>query len=778
MHISSLFQPIIRGPKPVPLAADQFEFDIDRAGRRIVGPFSGMLVKTETVRIQGNRPFTWTGDTVLPDTSLGELRQFRCQVHMEGILPASEPQIRAILTALLKDGYDFDRLFYRALGQAVAEQRRAFGGNFFDALAFGQASVQAALAAAVVSAGLPVERVELRPRQYDLRPAFDLVDETDGVAIRSRDALEQHRITYKARLVWGRAREQLIACLAYDDKAITGRTPGPAMERPLVTGQIMPLEAYFRQLLIGALAQEPFAAIVAGEAAMLARVKSRISGSLGRGTGRVVDTLVIYPVLADLGQLNERSARFLHDYAITGIRGDTLRIEHVIRFTLTDRDRWRAQNSPDPEAFLRDQMRKATELFLHDKRFEDVVGLYLAQGGEALLGREVIARVSPIAATIGYRLDSSTAILAIPEHDFVVGTEIVLPESEYQLADAHLKPRMRLRVTVRVVDGNEFARALARQDDFRGQICTAIEQDVRTTLRSRSALDYYNSPSVNGVALPPDAGAGLSQILVDDAFSGALLDRLGTMLGSRFGLEVTHLDIEPGADPIIDRMQGLANRSIPYSEVFPFRRGGPATTVEMKADATIFVTGLAPAHWSSFYRSVRHFADDTVHIEAIKAMLRQTLSMLEHALVGDGRAALLSRDLHVQVVERFTERLREEFGLEAKLRPLSLSVYRPTSDRTVAMMLDAANLEFANALEARARLQDAASIDAEFERDRLTRRIDTIRKEIKALTEEQEETIGKTEAVQVLQDLKTGRIEPALTANGILPPPDRGKPAL
>ena len=662
MDISTLFEIVAKGPKPFKLAEHQFEFDIDQKSRRIVGALAGFLSVSETVRIQGNRPFTWTGEAVLPDTSLGVLRTLRCQVNLQGILPATDPALRDLLQLLLQDGFDFDRLLSRCLSQTVAELRDALKGQFFTALTSDVKRVYAGFADSLRKLGLPVTQVELRPRQYDTRPAFDLVDETEGVIIRSRDSLELNRATYKARLVWGTAPDQMIACLAYQDKVITGRS-GTAMAQPLVHGQVVPLEAYFRQLLAAALAEESWTDVIADDAALLDRVAARISAKLGCGTGRVVKTLVIHPVLKDLVQRNERAYRFLHEYPIMGTRGGKLQIEHAIRFTLIDRDRWVAQKSPDPEIFLRNEMRKATELFLHDKRFEDVVGLYLGRDDRGLARRgedgkgeleiKVEERVKPIALTIGYRLDSSSVILAIPEHDFVEGTEIALREDAFQLADQGLKPKMRIRVTVRVVNGTIFARALARQEDFRKQIEDAIEQNLRNALRGQSALNYYSSPSVNGVALPPDSSAPSdAKTHPQDAFTSAIHNSLTQMLELRFGLTVDEFDIQPSDDPIITRMLALASHRIPYDAAFEFARGSIAPAIRMQATATVFITVLSPQHWSSFYRSVPRYADAGAHIEAICAMLTQTLRLIEHALIGDGRSVIRPQELRAQNLQQ------------------------------------------------------------------------------------------------------------------------------
>ena len=129
-------------------------------------------------------------------------------------------------------------------------------------------------------------------------------------------------------------------------------------------GQVQPVEAYFRLLLAGALANESWSSVQAGDARVVENVRAVVSETLGCGTGRVVDTLVLFPLLGNAPQPVERSARFRSTYKVTGIQSEGLVIEHSITFELVDRDRWMAQHSPDPETFLKQQIIEATRLFL------------------------------------------------------------------------------------------------------------------------------------------------------------------------------------------------------------------------------------------------------------------------------------------------------------------------------------------------------------------------------------------------------------------------------
>src|SRR5262249_27069939 len=153
---------------------------------------------------------------------------------------------------------------------------------------------------------------------------------------------------YKARLVWSRTEpSHVIARLAYrgaiEGKDVTGR-PAPR----LIDGQVEPLEAWFRQLLAEELGREKLADVFANDRAMLDRVRTRVSERLGRGTGRVVESLVIHILQGDLSLRTERPLQFIWSYDIAEVGGAKLEAVHTVRYALEDRDRWIAAGREDP----------------------------------------------------------------------------------------------------------------------------------------------------------------------------------------------------------------------------------------------------------------------------------------------------------------------------------------------------------------------------------------------------------------------------------------------
>jgi hypothetical protein len=781
MQISELFQTIPSTPKPPPPGANQFEFTIDRNARRIRGGIGAFLGMGETIRVQANRPFTWIGRIELPDTSLGTLRAVRAEIELDGVLPASDLSIRTLLTRLLQDQFSFDRLFERALGEAITQQRVATQGSLIAEIRADPAKVQSAIAAFLRGDGLPVERVTIRPISYDTRATRDLVDEAEGIEVRSRGALEANKVTYKARLVWGKAKEQVLGRLAYQGQ-VEGRQPGPPLARALVAGQIQPLEAWFRHLLADALGHEAWSAIATGDARAIDNVIAAVSGPLGLGTGRIVDTLVVYPVRSNLPRVAERSARFRAKYTILGVRGEGLEIEHALRFVLIDRDRWIAQNSPEPEAFIRAEVIEATRVFLHNKRFEDVVGLYVGQEGEGQLGGAVASRVAPLASSIGYRLVSFAAILAIPEMDFIQGREIAFEEDRYQLADPNLRPAMRLTVRVRVHDGDEahFAKALARQEGgFEDQIRPVIAQTVRAALRGRPALEYYGSPFVNGVAIAVD-GDGTSwraETPERDPFTLKLRARLDATLREQFGLELVDFGLEPGTDPIIERIKGITSLPLRVHEGFMFQHTDPRvivdgdiaadprtdlakrTAIRMDVDAEIFIMGIAQECWTSFYSSVPRFETTADHANEIRQMFSQTMRLAEQKIVASARQGQITGELTADLIRTFAERIRQSYGLEARLRPLKIWVQRPQSNQATALILQELDLELRGLLARRRAITETTTDGEEDQRRRINGRIAEVRREMEEESARHDAEVDRTVAVHANQNLLTGDVE-------------------
>jgi hypothetical protein len=778
MQISELFQTVVSTPKSPPLGPDQFEFTIDRGAGSIRGAISTFFGMGETIRVQANRPFNWMGRVELPDTSLGNLRAVRTEIELDGSLPTSDQAIRALLTRLLQDQFSFDRLFQRALGEAITQQRVATQGSLIAAIRADPAAVQSAIVMFLRGDGLPVDRVTIRPISYDTRATLDLIDETEGIEVRGRGALEANKVTYKARLVWGKSPEQVLGRLAYEG-TVEGRQPGPSLARALVSGQIQPLEAWFRRLLAEALGHESWSAIATGEARTVDNVKAAISAPLGLGTGRIVDTLVVYPVQSNLPRIAERSARFRAKYTILGVRGEGLEIEHAVRFVLTDRDRWIAQNSPEPEAFLREQVIEATRVFLHNKRFEDVVDLYVGKEGEGLLGNAVASRVAPLAASIGHRLVSFAAILAIPEMDFIQGHEIAFDEDKYQLADPNMQPRMRLNIKVRVHEGDEarFAKALARQEGaFEDQIRPVISQTVRAALRARAALEYYGSPFVNGVAIAVD-GDGTSwraETPERDPFTLRLRERLDHALRDQFGLELVDFGLVPGTDPIIERIKGITSLPLRHYESFMFQHVDPRivvdqdiardprtdlakrTAIRMDVDAEIFITGIAPEHWTSFYNSVPRFETTADHANEIRQMFSQTMRLAEQTIVATAREGQITGELPAQLIRTFAERIRQSYGLEARLRPLKIWVHRPPSNQATSLILQELDRELRLLLGRRAQITETTTDDEFEQRERISRRIRQVRQEIDEESARHDAEVDRTVSVHVDQNLLTG----------------------
>ena len=97
----------------------------------------------------------------------------------------------------------------------------------------------------------------------------------------------------------------------------------------------------------------------------------------------------------------------------------------------------------------------------------------------------------------------------------------------------------------------------------------------------------------------------------------------------------------------------------------------------MKAFGTIFVVTIDPKNWSSFYNNAaRIVGDDALHINRIRDLLVETLRLSYGEVVQPGPGGLRKSNIRQMIVDRFTARVRKEFGLLVQLDPLVLRINR------------------------------------------------------------------------------------------------------
>lgn len=386
------------------------------------------------------------------------------------------------------------------------------------------------------------------------------------------------------------------------------------------------------------------------------------------------------PSAAGQARLRERTLSFAQQYPITSFQGGSLTIEYTLGYTLMDRDRWVAQGSPHPEEVSKQQVIEATRTFLADKRFKDVITLYLLGAqGEAQLRDEITSRVASYISAVGVRLISTAVILSIPEKDFIEGRRLTLPTTAYSLADPNLAPPMKLSLLVRVASTMEareaFARALTEHDAFEWRVNSAVRGAVRASLRRVGALQYYASHYVNAAPVSY-SGAAPTEITADDPMTLRLRGDVDAELRTKFGLEVVLIDLEPGdADPLIDRMKALTKLAIPLPVAMKI--GDETTRVWLEADGTIFIVSIDPENWSSFYSNAARIGSAEAHVAKIVDTLIHTLRMTQAAIGQPGLTDIRSADFRQLVVRAFTDRVRREFGLLVQLNPLMLRIKGP-----------------------------------------------------------------------------------------------------
>ncbi|MGD0103495.1 MAG: hypothetical protein ABSC06_05595 [Rhodopila sp.] len=765
MRASELFIPVPAAGKAPRLPAGQFEFAIDRKGRKILGLLD-VFARRELIRVQTNRLFSWTGNLSLPDNTTGMTREVDCVLEFEGFVEPSEAAARSILKAALDAEFNLDGLIRRLVAEAVDAQRVVLSGSFLQVMRDSgrRKALLEGVSRGLRQGGVPVTELSLLPIQRDERDFLDFEDIPGTLAIRSSRTLEANTVGFKARLRWGSTEEHRNARLIYRG-TIDGSTAGPALATPLVAGQIQPLEAWFRLLLTDALARHSWASVLANEPGLLDAVRAEVSTSLGRGTGRVVEALDILASARGQARLRERTLSFAQPYPITGVQGGSLTIEHTLGYALRDRDRWVAQGSPHPEEVIKPQVVEATRTFLAGKRFKDVVALYLAGAqGEAQLRDTITSRVAPYVSAIGVRLVSTAVILSIPEKDFIEGRRLTFPTAAYSLADPNLAPPMKLSLLVRVASTTEareaFARALTEHDAFKDKVNTAVLDAVRASLRRVGALQYYASHYVNG-APDPYPGAAPMEMTTDDPVTLRLRGDVDAELRAKFGLEVVRIDLEPGdADPLIERMKALTRLPVPLPEEMKvtFERGDEATRVWLEADGTIFIVSIDPENWSSFYNNAARIGSAEAHVAKIVETLTQTLRMTQAAIVQPGLTGVRAADFRQLVVDHFTTRVRKEFGLLVQLSPLMLRIKRPGAGDSAGYILRDLHDELRQLSRQRAELRSGSTYEDGDRRDAITDRMRAVREEMAEEEQKQEETIQRTEMIRIEQDLDTGRL--------------------
>lgn len=761
MEASDLFVKLPPVGKPPKLPVDQFEFAIDRKGRKVASGFD-IFAKRETIRVQTNRLFTWWEQVDLPDTSTGMTREVSCVLELEGFVEPNEAAARALLQAALDADFNMDGLIRRLVTDALNRQRASLDGAFLSNMreADKRRSLIGAITGVLRQGGLPVRRVTLQPVQRDERAFLDFEDIPGTLAIRSSGTLEANTVGYKLRLGWGMTEEQRTARLVYRG-SIEGRQAGPDLAAPLVPGQVQPLEAWLRTLLAEALAQHPWSAVIAGKPVTLDAVRAQVSAKLGLGTGRVVEALDVLPSAGGQARLRERTLAFQQRYPITGIQGGALEIEHTLGYALKDRDRWVAQGSPHPEDVMTPQVVEATRAFLAGKRFKDVVALYLlGTQGEMQLRDAITSRVEPYASAIGCRLVSTAVILSIPEKDFVEGRRLVFPTAAYSLADPNLAPPMKLSLSVKVattVEAREaFARALTEHHAFEDRVRTAVLEAVRASLRRVGALSYYASHYVNGSPEPLSTSEYAASAANDDAVMLRLKGDVDTELLSKFGLTAERIDLEPGDDPLIERMKALTRLQVPFDEQITFERGDFATRVTMDATGSIFVVSIDPDNWSSFYNNAARIGAADSHVEQIRAILIQTLRFTQGEVSRPGPDGVGATDFKKLVVQRFASQVRKVFGLLVQIDGLMLRITRPGAGDTAHYILRDLHHELQLLSQQRAQLTSGSTYEDSDRRAAITERIKEVRAEIAAEGLLQEQTIARTETISIEQDRETG----------------------
>ncbi|SAL73283.1 hypothetical protein AWB69_08974 [Caballeronia udeis] len=758
MDIQSLFQFVPKGTKPPAATRDEFQFPIERAARKI-GTVFGILQDREVARVFTNQRFVSQINVDVPDMSTLTTRQFRCVVRLEGVVEPNSDAARKFLQRALKIDFNFAPTFKQAIANATARYGRDIG-NAFAKLWDKPGSWNAwrgAIRAALVEEGFPVTVVDVTPVSNDVRESVDFYDQSNSLTVRTSDMLQSNRVGYKARLVWGKTETMSVARLTYDGPT-EGRLPGARLNHPLVANQIQPVEAWFRALLSEELSKRTWVEICAATPETMADLARNISPVLGAGTGRIVQTLVLYPVMDAQAARAESTIRFTARYPVNGIKGDGIEVEHAIQYKLVDRDRWEANGSPIPSDFLKNYAAEAAKAYLLNKRFEDVIGGYLkGANGDRVFSNAIAERIAAPARQVGYSIESVAAVLAIPQINFIQGHSIAIAEDEYGLQDPTIKAIVKIKCEVRVHNngGNTFARALSAYDDFESRIRSAITEAVRNALSAESAFDYYSSPYVNGVPAAIEADDTIHDTPTPvrrQDLPTRIHQGVDEVLGRTYGLETTTFRLEPGNDPIIERMNYLARRPFSVRVPLTITRSSTRTTIEINAHASVFIESVDQQNWTSFYLNAKRL-DMKQHTDLIEDTLKDCLELLKSIVVNTPRGALNSDEVRRTVITHFAQRMREHLGLCVTLHPLLIDVHYPALGDVAALELAALTEEFKNLLNKRAEIVDHGDGFISNPREQINKQIDEVKKEMKVLQVEVERESNTAETIHIEEPL-------------------------
>lgn len=672
-QLERLFRKMEPGRHPKP-ADDEFEFKADLKRLRVLDRIDfakiDLFAPRECVRVQTSRMFEERLTIDLPDTSTDILRPLRCEMTMRGAIPANENDARRFVEAALAHDFKFGPVVGRIIDEATEAQRTLRGGKFFAALRSEneRKSVEAAFVAALRAGGIPLETCEIRPILSDRRARI-VIDETNGVMIRTPDRLDKKKLGFKAALVWGGDDLHKIARLAYHGSTADDGAPRP-LAKSFVFGQVEPLGAWLRQLVAEVASETPWENILTNGEDTRNEIAAKVSEKLGRGTGRIIETLEL---LAIAGGAAGDSGSLVHTqtYDIADLKQGGITVKHTVNYDRVDPDRWQAQGSPDAQEFLRPYIDNVCNKFFQTRRYDDIIGLYRsAIAGEDELTRAIEHDLRPRAQKMGHDIVSVAAFFDIPHKGFVDGQTLRIRTRDYSFSEGYIAAPIavvcELHVGEEPADGIAFSRASALATPIEEQIDDFVHQELAAILREQAAYQYYTSRYASSISSRLSTEP---QKLLEgrQGFDSMVRDALSQRLRSRFGLVLDRLDIQPGKeDRYVERLEQLKSLMIHVDPIrFEFLRGDSGTSVEVKGFGSIQVLGLVPDRWDRFYPQVAQ--KDSSHVDEIRTYLINAVRRLE-TLVGMARPA----DIHEAEISRMLEdyvkqALRERCGLDCEV---------------------------------------------------------------------------------------------------------------
>ncbi len=739
----------------------------------------------KVVRFDTGRPWGWHGTFDNFDNSLsGGPGQggraavlLRVGVTLDGQLPTAKPGAQRFIDALdlTEDETQIEKLLKTRVGEVWRQLCEARGGRVAEVLARDdwRHGLEDELCAALNKDGfgLRAARINGFGHQED---TLDFASGETPLKVRCKDSLAEREFHFNTRLVWGVSLRDVAARSLYlggnYDRTNAGGDQRPGMLEPLVSGQIEPVERWFRKLLDEAMRALSWPELQHELRNGCATIIADLSEKLGTGTGRRIETLSIKHIRSADFVPTSKTFKFTHQYPIVGLTERKMTIDHDIKYSLADPDVWESAKSPQAEEKLKEIVIAATRNVLHGWTFGSIIESYRKHSeGDFKLSREIREAVGDEPAAFGFELEALSSIGVMRDRAFVLGRKFELPKMPYDFADPGMRLDIEVHASLQVGNKSEdyerFARSIQTDAAIDDRVRTRLERSIREQLRMARTYEYFTSSFVSAV---PRRKRDQHADGTDD-FRDRVKAAVDRELAEEFGLRVDILDlISPNDDEYVQRMRDLNSRDIVF-ENYSLQFGN--APFSLKIDTRIKVQGISPGHWDKFAPEVKRLTYEG-HRDMIETRIADGMQTFEEFLTRGEVRDLGVEEVKTHVVRQVIDAIENECGLEAnfskfvvRIEPKGLDITRmelESNERNIELLLKERGL----------------SVSAELYGDKddmLTERINKLKKERDTLTH----SLADMRAVtfSFFQNPGTGEIEGRRSGAALEGPASHDAPA-